>query len=83
MRMSKSVNNGSNGDSVSGITVGGLARAGKDSVKGKIVGSSELATNVNLISGTECLRLVDKLRCLNPYHKKITFLIMSETERVQ
>jgi len=46
MRNGKSVSNGTNGGSVSGITVGGLAHASKDSVKGKIVGSPELATNV-------------------------------------
>lgn len=46
MRIGKSVNNGSNGGSVSGITAGGLAHASKDSVNSKIVGSPELATNV-------------------------------------
>ena len=46
MRNGKSVSSGSKGDSVSGITIGGLAHASKASFKGKIVGSSELATNV-------------------------------------
>jgi len=46
MRVGKSVNNGSNGGSVSGIMVEGLARASKEFVKGKVVGSSEIAPNV-------------------------------------
>lgn len=46
MRMSKSVNNGSNGGSVLGTTVGGLAHASKNSVNGRIIGSPELATSV-------------------------------------
>jgi transposase len=46
MRVGKSVNNGSNGGSVSGIAVGRLAHASKDLVKGKSGGSSGLAPNV-------------------------------------
>lgn len=46
MRVGKSVKNGSNGGRVSGILVGGLGNASKESVKGKVVGSLELAPNV-------------------------------------
>ena len=46
MRIGKSVSNGSNGGSVLGTTIGGLAHASKSSVNGGIVGSPELATNV-------------------------------------
>lgn len=46
MRMGKSVGNGSKGVSVSGIMVGGSAHASKDLVKGKVIGSLELAPNV-------------------------------------
>lgn len=46
MRVGKSVNNGSNGGSVSGISVGGLAYASKDLGRAKIVGSAEPAENV-------------------------------------
>jgi transposase-like protein len=46
MRVGKSVDNGSNGGSVSGGLVEGLSHASKDSVKSKIVGSSKLAPNV-------------------------------------
>ena len=46
MRMSKSVNNGSNGGTVSETIVGGLAYASKNPIKGKIVGSLEPLTNV-------------------------------------
>ena len=46
MRVGKSVNNGSNGGSVSGILIGGSTQASKDLVKGKDGGSSGLAPNV-------------------------------------
>jgi len=46
MRMGKSVKNGSNGGSVSGITMGGLARASKESIKGTIISSPGVVPDV-------------------------------------